>query len=387
MDVKNEKIIEQIKTYLFISAYSIWLVLAILVNNTLFSGYFTEGMVKYIRLLVIFMILIKELIGLRLKSSDIWIMLLLFLFILSNLMTNTLMIGEVGLLIFSIRDIKFKKVIAMTLIIQVLIAVTTVIASKIGIIENRVFQDANRIRYGMGFSYATVLSIMYLYICAMYIYIRGDKMRLIESIFLLIGSVIIFDLTNTRNSFYLSVFLVVGSLLVKNKTFEDHLFKLPLSLSYSVLVVAACLLAIFYNPNNVIFRLLNNVFSGRLALGKIAINNYGIHILGQKITFYGASSSYNLLVKNEYNFIDSSYVQMLLVQGILFTVIFVAFYTIIFKKIVLSRDKYLVIIIMCMELQCFSDPQMLQLWYNPFLFLIGYIGVSKNMWGNQSKEL
>lgn len=98
-----------------------------------------------------------------------------------------------------------------------------------------------------------------------------------------------------------------------------------------VVAIFAILLHAFYNPQNTIYFQLNKLLSGRLALGQNAMSEYGISLFGKDIEWIGFNMEETL--RGTYNYVDCSYVKILLDHGILFLGIVLLAYAYMLKKI------------------------------------------------------
>lgn len=122
-----------------------------------------------------------------------------------------------------------------------------------------------------------------------------------------------------------------------------------------------------YNPENQVWRNLNDLLSGRLALGKSAILKYGVSLFGQEITWIGFSlKKDNIYNASGYNYVDCSYLQILLQFGILFLIAVVGIYTVAVYRAVKQGDYYLVWILLIVLLFAITEPKLMYFTFNPF---------------------
>lgn len=112
------------------------------------------------------------------------------------------------------------------------------------------------------------------------------------------------------------------------------------------------------------------MLSGRLTLNAKAIDNYGIKLLGNKIEWIGQTESFKEIDK-DYNYIDSSYMRILINNGILILV-FVLYY--LSKLIDYAYDKedyFLLFLLLIIEFYCFFDSFLISIQFNTMLMLLG----------------
>ena len=80
---------------------------------------------------------------------------------------------------------------------------------------------------------------------------------------------------------------------------------------------------------------------------------------------------------NKFFYIDSAYVQLLLVHGVIIYILFAYAFTKIGKEIVKRDDKYFAIVILFLLAHSMTDPQLLSPEFNPFLLCLGYYGLTQ----------
>ena len=112
----------------------------------------------------------------------------------------------------------------------------------------------------------------------------------------------------------------------------------------------------------------------RLFLGKNAIDTYDIHLFettGVKFIGYGGTTE----SVYSYNYVDSSYIQILLSYGIIFLIVLLIGYRLLGKEIVQQQQWYFGLVIVLSAAHSMFDPQLLWLQYNVFVLCLGYLFV------------
>ncbi|MBM6959198.1 polysaccharide polymerase, partial [Lactobacillus gallinarum] len=118
-----------------------------------------------------------------------------------------------------------------------------------------------------------------------------------------------------------------------------------------------------------IFTKLDKALSGRLNLNVAAFQNWGIHFLGQKVKFTTVSAFGNRAVN--YNYIDSSYFQNLIVNGWAFTAIIIIGFMFLCIRTVKEKKDILAVALMIVAIHAMFDPQLIWPWFSPFSLFIG----------------
>ena len=135
----------------------------------------------------------------------------------------------------------------------------------------------------------------------------------------------------------------------------------------SVICVFAIAIHYFYNPDNELWMKLNDLLSGRLRLGKQGIAEYGISLLGNSIKWVGYSAD---AVEGTYNYVDCSYLQILLEYGLIFLVMVIAIYTVIIYKAVKNENYFLLWSVIFVLIFSITEPRLMNLSFNPFPLLV-----------------
>lgn len=119
---------------------------------------------------------------------------------------------------------------------------------------------------------------------------------------------------------------------------------------------------------------LNSLFSGRLALGHWGFELYGIQPFGSFVEF---TTMLEATETNKFFYIDSAYVQLLLIYGAIIFGLVALSYTLIGKQIVKKNDRYFGLVLIFLFAHSITDPQLMSPEFNPFLLCLGYYGLNK----------
>ena len=137
-------------------------------------------------------------------------------------------------------------------------------------------------------------------------------------------------------------------------------------------IVAALSLwiAMMFNGNSLVWAKANSFLNGRLRLGHEGLDKYGITLFGQPIKWVGNGLQVLLHgYTGEYNYVDSSYLQILYQYGCLFLILVLfAFSAMIYMSVKMEK-YYLTWILLIIVLYCITEPRLINLAYNPFILL------------------
>lgn len=263
-------------------------------------------------------------------------------------------------------------------IVQSLVLAICVCGSQIGFVTDYVRVDNNRVRHFLGFSWTTTGAILFLFILLQYIYLRKGKLTVWEDIVGLVISAFFYKMTDSRFAFLISVLTILFFAVYRLGEHQGRAFcnlKWQCFLVPFLIAVFAILLHACYNPHNALYFKLNKLLSGRLLLGENAITEYGVSLIGRDITWIGFNISGKL--QGTYNYVDCSYVKVLLDHGVLFLGIVLIAYGYILYQSIQKQEYYLTWIILIVLVFGITEPRLFDITFNPFLVLTMSGNVSK----------
>lgn len=265
-----------------------------------------------------------------------------------------------------------KTILFSSITAQCFLLFVTIGFSAVGIIENIIKDDnTGRVRGFLGFLWATNAPILFFFIVLQYIYLKKGRISLINAGLLVFIDYLLFAYTDSKAAFAITLvavmfFFLFGSFEEKGrmaKVFKWLVILLPWILSGLTIYVQKV-----YNKNNPIMHKLNVFLSNRLDFGHKAIHKYGIHLFGNKIKWVGYSVADSAVV-GDYNFVDCSYLKVLLEYGVVFLIMLLVIYSVIIYKAYESKKYYAVWITAFILMFGMTEPILLNLVYNPFVIL------------------
>jgi hypothetical protein len=362
----------------FYIPYILWSIIYILEDTLYIYKFDVHEIMKLVRI-ISFTILVLKIFYDNLYSIKI---LLKFLLVGLLLMVIVFFSGQTLLLdtflfIFCARNILFKDIIKITLIIHIFMIIFIILSNYFGIIQdvNVWYRDDGIIRYALGYNYCTLVAQYYFHIILMFIVLKdGKKLKLIETILILIINYIIYIYTDTRAVFFLICILIPLTYIIsffdkplKNGIISKLLFKYCFPISALISIIGS----INYDKSNIIYLVLNKLFSGRLDLGLKGYEQFGISWFGQKIQWITGAGSYDT-----YNYVDSSYLKIALNYGIILLIILCIVFVFIGKFAIENNKKYFCLVLMFLAVHSITDPQLIELRYNPFLLTFSVFFIS-----------
>ena len=375
--VMNNRFISE-KIYL--CTLFIWVVVASLVTTTYFVR--LDGFLSLYRSLLyftIFALLIKELMNLpktlnyfRFHWKQLLVVIALFISMLIVAKNRDGMLDiNVLLLVFSARDIDFRKLLGTFSLATFLVLCLTIYASQKGIIANMFMNADGGYRFSLGFNYVSFASQRLFFALCSYLMFRGKRISYLELLALLLATIYMYQQTSTTSPFYLSILIltyVLFSIKIFKKEFIIENFWLKKIANYGfILALIITLYFCFYSSGN-LFHLVDQFTHNRLRLSVEGFRNFGVSWLGQHIIFTTMDIFGNFT--SNYNFIDSSFVQLLVIDGLIVSTFMLFALTKVMKYFVSIRKDIVLACLGIMIIHGMFDPQMLVLRYSPLILFI-----------------
>lgn len=268
--------------------------------------------------------------------------------------------------IISARNVDFRKVALISMIIGSITVVSVTTISIIDIIPDLVYGS----RHSFGFIYPTDYVAHIFFLILTYFWYRKGKLHWYENAVILAIAAITYYFCHTRLDSGCIILLVIFGVLYNCKYGTRIYHKLRYILIYStpIAAVATILLSIIYNPNYNILVFIDKIFSHRFSLGHMMMFRHGVTFWGHEVLDVGLGGS--LEKPQEYTYIDISYVRILIKYGILILLLLVAFTTLFLKKSVEKRDYVTAIVFLLITINCMVAQHLIDFSYNIFLFIL-----------------
>lgn len=366
---------------MFLGMLFVWLLYVGLYITTNFQPLLGgQGILKAFSILTMVILFCKEIISAQTYNlnSDVLstnITLLIFLILSINYANHNdglLSLSMIALIVSS-RNINVFKLLKVFTFAEGILLLLTIISSKIGLIATVYMpSDDGTIRSSLGFGYVSFASHhAFFFICA-YLILRNSKIKYLELCILLFIVVCLYKLTGTSSPFYLSLLALLYDFLVekilKRKLIVNNKF---LSIFAGLSFVIAFIIVIYFctlaSPSLV--AIVDKITHNRLHLSIEGMKNFGITAFGQKINFITLDIFGNY--SGQYNYIDSSYIQSLVVNGWLFTAVIIYLYSYAVWWAIKRKYELITAFLVLAAIQGMFDPQMFVLWYSPFVIVLG----------------
>lgn len=304
----------------------------------------------------------------------------------------------VGLLLFvtfilAAKGIDFRNLIKLYFSIDCILLVYMIVMSQTGIVSDMVYRRHGFARHSLGLNYPTDLAAHVFYLVLAYIYLNFRKLNIISYFGFIITSVIVYLLTQARTDAAL-IILSIPIIFIAQKAFTGSKPHKIIASFYWTIPILSAYLAVFasyfYDSSNKFLRLLNKLISTRLELSKKAIDHNGFTFFGQRVVEHGwgGEVGHHFPQSFHYFYIDSSYIRLVVIYGIVIGVVILAVMTIIAFTSTKKQGYCLAAIILLIAIHSIIEQHLFEISFNPFLFalLSNNVYLSSNLGDQNGKK-
>ena len=184
-----------------------------------------------------------------------------------------------------------------------------------------------------------------------------------------------FKYTDSRAGFYLSILVPILflGLKFKKKATYNSIFDWFVQWAFPICAVTIFCMTKFYN-NSGILKHINKILSSRLSISQRTMEKYGIHLFGQIIQYvgWGGIGHTTTELSGTYDYVDTSYIKLMLDNGIIVWCLIMLGWTIISIYSYKKNDKYLLYAIAVIAVYCMVEQWLMNLGANPFVIFLAY---------------
>ncbi len=323
-----------------------------------------------------FLFLVILLLGLRFLHKMrvsykylIFSILLLLSGILVYFQTNRLNFLVYSMLLVLLVNVDMKVVLRNYVIVAGALVVGVFLLSLVGIVPNLQYNRAGVIRNSFGFIYPTDFASHCFYLFIAISYLLKDKLIWYRTLFGFLLSAFIIKYCDARlNALSILLATVIFAYFYYSKGKKLKIFAL---LPYSAVVFASVVTYLSYkfSWSDPFLVSINKLITGRLALGRNAFDTFEVHLFGTRnVQFIGSGGKTESVIG--YNYVDSSYVQMLFTYGIVPVVLLIIIYVVASKQQYKDGQYLLVAILSLIAFNCMIEAFWFVPTYNIFMFLL-----------------
>ena len=314
---------------------------------------------------------IKELIGI------LFMLVIAFLIFRIAIGPSANSIIMIFIFAFAARRMDFNNIAKFTIVLSSFMLFVIIISSNLGLIENYIMKD-QREREFLGFRYALNAPAIFFNLIGLVVYVRKQKISIIQLILLTLINVYLYQKTDSRLSFFLGEILLLFAFIMKTWPFvfeKKRMLCLFIVFSFAIGAFVATYLTVNYDSSVGWQSKLNSVLTGRLYYGQKSLEKYGYNAFGNKeIEWNGNGLDKEGKTSNqEYLYVDSYYIQVLQKYGLVVLASIIVICTVSMIKIYKKRDYYLLFLLGFKAAHCIIDDSSMLLEFNTFWIAMGTI--------------
>lgn len=358
---------------------AIYLVVSLIQFST-FMDYFSDNSMHYLLYIGLGLILFKMffLDKQDLKEFAVKILTLGFLVLIWRT-SSDFMLLTMGVYILGAKDVQFRRIIKLYFIVGTMTLLFIMVCSLTGVIKNliyhRIFNSVTRQSFGI--IYPTDFAAHVLYLLLAYSYLKFEQLSWGSYACYLVIAWLLITFCDARLS-AITIVIAIPVLWLGQKALRGN--KVARGLTYFYWWIPAILAYLticsyyFYTQSNSLFEKMNYFLSGRLFLGKLAIDKYGFSWFGTHVIEHGwgGSKGFKMTTSNpdNYFYIDSSFLRVAILYGIIALIIIVTIMTIITWRSVHVYRYALASIITLVAISAIVEQRLVDLSFNPFLLAL-----------------
>lgn len=300
--------------------------------------------------------------------------------------TGYIFLLELGFFVLAAKDISYQKIMKFYAIVTSAIMAIIILGALTGCIEDLIYYKNDMFKHSFGIVYTTDFGAHIFFLVLTYLSIKKKAPNFYVDIALLILALVLYRYSGTRNTSGCIVILVLGNVYIRysekktiklcNKKnrwskiivgtfrFLDSclVFMVPIFALISILCTR------YFSPDNVIMNKINVLSSGRLQLGKNAIEKYGLSLWGSPFDMIGMGA--NFVTRTDYNFVDCSYVMIFIRYGLILFLLTMIGFIWLNLRVKKAKKRYMLVLLTVMALQSIMEYHLLEVVCNPFVLLI-----------------
>lgn len=280
------------------------------------------------------------------------------------------------LVIWGARKIRFDKILKIYFAVIGTLLIFTMVCALTGQIDNLIFNQAGRRpRIAFGICYPTDFSAYVFYLSVAYCYLRRETLKYIETVAVAVLGIFVYYFCDARlNTICLLLTSGAFTYLIYRRRHTKKQYEMSrvlsglLAVSPTICAFVMITFSMLYSRQNPLMVKLNSILNNRLYYGKKAIDVYGIPIWGQNIPMRGNGGSVEKV--NNYFFLDSSYLYVLLQFGLLTLGILLICWCLITFKAMKKKNWAMLAAVAVISVQCMVEHHIMAIVYNPFFMAL-----------------
>lgn len=312
-------------------------------------------------------------------KTIIWCMGILCLVGISSIISGDRTLLGCVMLVMASKGIDFDGIIRFSLLTMAGSFSFVIILCVMGFLPDMMFKRQDiPIRHALGFNYPSTVMTCLFSMLVMFLWIRRLYISVAGFVFIELVNYLFFRLTDSRIGFLMIAALTLCVFLWNRSVLRQIALKIAeryqtilkvVSDWFAVWMVIMTGVMVLLFPTS-LGQLLDRLLTKRVYYIISGVQNYGIHLLGNRIDWIGFGGSYDTdSLLNTYNYVDNSYIWLLLNFGLLAFVLVLVMTIYLNKRVRRDYQNGEILLILCFLAYCFAEPMLINIYVNPFLFL------------------
>lgn len=358
-------------------AFAFYFVIAFLQTST-YTFYFPGNLLHQIAFIPLAIVLFKIIFfdSNTIRKITVNLLVLAILFITWRT-SGEFILFPMGIFVLGARNVDFKKIIYLYLVLGTILLSFVFFTSLIGLTKNLIFhRGIHTLRRAFGIIYPTDFAAHILYLVLAYCYLYFNKLSWKSYTVFVLLAIFLIKFCDARLNAY-ALILVIPVMMIGQRAQKRYIVSRSIAIFYWVLPVLAAyitmLVSYLYIPNNHLFEKANGLLSGRLFYGHEAIRKYALTVFGQHVheNGYGAAGGIKKVITgNNYFFIDSAFLRLFIIYGIIMALLIIIAMTIVSYRSIQKADFALASIMVIVTISAIVEQRLLDFGYDPFLIAI-----------------
>ena len=321
-----------------------------------------------------------------LQSILIGVLALSFLVIYK--ITRDINLPIMAYLVIGAYGVSFRKIISVYTAIGIPLLLFCIAASQTGLVPDLVYDmtgSGRGLRHSFGIIFPTDFAAHVTYLVLGWGWLRGRKLTWAELGAFAFCTWAVYHFCNARagtvSLLVFTVLCVCTKLYVQFVQWDSLRPALQKGLSvagkaiqmlsgHAILLLSLVMLVLTRGYSDSAFmQKMNHLFSNRLSLGRMALEQYDVPLFGQEVIMQGAGYSETSPL-GYYFYIDCSYIKMLVCYGLVVSILIWMAYTLLGHRAVKANEVYLIWVIGVIGLHCTMEHHLMEIAYNPFLLAV-----------------
>lgn len=298
------------------------------------------------------------------------ILLVLMLFYLTGRYAQDYQLYYYAYFIIASKNIEYKKIIKFFVMLISILLLVTIACSLFDIIPNvKIGRDNEAtLRFALGTIYPTDLAARVFYLMLTLVTLKKFNLKIQEYIIFISLTAMTYFITDTKLDALLMVLVLVVAMIKKYIiNLFNYIKPLYLNLLIAIFVFGNVVMPYIYTPTIGILQKIDHALSGRLYYGHVAFKDYNITVFGQYIFQNGWGGGRKV---TDYFFIDSSYLRMLMMLGLVMFIIMLGAILYLSKKFLENKQYSLLIMLGLVLLSSAIDQHFIELTFNTILLTL-----------------